>query len=65
MIEHMLTQSSDDLPSWNTVANQLVTAGSVAEAGTTVLLHMGVSPTLAVFSTALALAKATSPEDNG
>jgi hypothetical protein len=63
MVEHMLTQSANDLPSWNTVANQLVAAGNVAEAGTTLLLHMGVSPALAVLSTALALAKATSPEE--
>lgn len=63
MVEHMLIQCTCDLPSWNTVANQLVAAGSVAEAGTMLLLHMGVSPTLAVFSSALALAKETSPEE--
>jgi hypothetical protein len=63
MIEHMLVQCANDLPLWNTVTNQLVAAGSVAEAGTTLLLHMGVSPALAVFSTALALTKTTSPEE--
>jgi hypothetical protein len=63
MVEHMLIQCACDLPSWNTVANQLVAAGSVAEAGTMLVLHMGVSPALAVFSTALALAKETSPEE--
>jgi hypothetical protein len=63
MLEHMLTETAYDLPSWNTVADQLVAAGNVAEAGTTLLLHMGVSPALAVYSTALALAKGTSPEE--
>ena len=59
----MLTETAYDLPSWNAVADQLVAAGSIAEAGTTLLFHMGVSPPLAVFSTALALAKGTSPEE--
>jgi hypothetical protein len=63
MLEHMLTETAYDLPSWNTVANQLVAAGNIPEAGTTLLLHMGVSPALAVFSTALALAKGTSLEE--
>lgn len=63
MLEHMLTETAYDLPSWNTVANQLVAAGNIAEAGTTLMLHMGVSPALAVFSTALALAKGTCPEE--
>jgi hypothetical protein len=62
MLEHMLTEIAYDLPSWNTTANQLVAASNIAEAGTTLLLHMGVSPALAVFSTALALAKGTSTE---
>ena len=59
----MLTEMAYDLPSWNTVADQFVAAGNIAEAGTTLLLHLGVSPALAVFSTALALAKGTSPEE--
>lgn len=63
MLENMLTETAYDLPSWNTVADQLVAAGNIAEAGTALLLHMGVSPALAVFSTALALAKGTSPEE--
>jgi hypothetical protein len=63
MIEHMLTETAHELPSWDTVVSQLVAAGNIAEAGTTLLLQMGVSPALAVFSAALALAKETSPEE--
>jgi hypothetical protein len=63
MVEHMMTQCACDLPSWNAVASQLVAAGSAAEAGTMLLLRVGVSPALAVFSAALALAKETSPEE--
>ena len=59
----MLTETAHDLPSWNTVADQLVAAGNIAEAGTTLLLHLGVSPALAVFSTALTLSKGSSPEE--
>ncbi|KAJ4443895.1 hypothetical protein ANN_05682 [Periplaneta americana] len=50
MIEHLLLGCACDLPSWSTVAGQLIANGNVAEAGSVLMLQRGVSPALAVFS---------------
>ncbi|XP_069692436.1 NBAS subunit of NRZ tethering complex-like isoform X2 [Periplaneta americana] len=63
IIEHLLLGCACDLPSWSTVAGQLIANGNVAEAGSVLMLQRGVSPALAVFSSSLALAKSTSPEE--